>query len=129
MLTKMLRLQLVWVFMGLLYNLVSYWRIARELSALAPTNPIVGVVFMVLCGLVISLGFRRKYKAYKYGILCLAIMLAYSGLYLHFSAYFFDPSLPYYASKFSWGLAILINVFGLFTLTIGLKAVFVGADR
>lgn len=113
------KLQLIWVVLGLGYNAVSYWRWAEGNSQLAPTSPATGALFMAICGVVILVGLFGAHRVSKFIIPVLTLFLIYSGVFLHANAYWADTSLPDYASSLSWFAAILINIYGVVTLTLG----------
>ena len=116
---RLQRLQLLWVVLGLIYNAVSYRQIASGSSALAPTDPLAGAIFMGLCGGLIGAGMLGWRRSYRFGIPLLTVLLFYSGLWLHLMACSSDSSLPGYASFAAWLSAILINIYGVITLAIG----------
>lgn len=124
MLNLMLKLQFVWAFLGLSYNLISHYTGSYEGSALAPTDPVAGALFILISMLIISTGFTRYVRLFATLTSLLACLLAYSGLYLHVAAYVSDPTLPGYASFLSWAAAVLINFFGLTVLIIGAALAF-----
>lgn len=118
-LRKFQKLQLIWVALGLGYNALSFWRLNSGESALAPTDPLIGAVFMTICGLLILAGLKGAQVVYRIGIPILTALLAYSGLLVHLMAYAADPSIPHYASFAAWSTAILFNIYGVVTLVAG----------
>lgn len=124
MLRSTLKLQLAWAFLGLSYNLISHYTVSYEGSALAPTDPVAGALFMLVSMMLISVGFTRFQKSYA-GLICLLVcLLAYSGVYLHIAAYASDTTLPGYLATVSWAIAVLINAFGLTVLIFGAALAF-----
>lgn len=119
MLAKYQKLQLVWVGLGLGYNALSYWQTMVEKPALAPTNPVSGAIFMIICGALVLAGMNGWRRLYKICIPVLTMLLIYSGLLLHVMAYSSNASLPNYASFGSWLSAISINVYGVVMLAVG----------
>lgn len=124
MLKPALTAQYIWVFLGLSYNLISALKLTNAMPPLAPTDPLAGIAFILLCTLIITLGFSRFLKTYAVLISLLACLLTYSGICLHVAAYVFDPTLPGYLSPVTWVLAILINVFGVTALLSGAFSAF-----
>lgn len=119
MLRKVQKLQLIWVGLGLIYNALSYGRLEVDEVALAPTNPLIGAVFMAICGALIFAGMKGARRSYKFGTPPLTAFLIYSGVLMHMMAYSSAPNLPGYASFGSWLAAILINIYGVSTLAVG----------
>lgn len=115
----MLKLQCVWAVLGLSYNLMSLYTGHYEGYALAPTDPVAGVVFILISIMIIGTGLTRYVRLYAALTSLLACLLAYSGVYLHVAAYVSDPALPGYASPLSWAAAVSINIFGFTVLSIG----------
>jgi hypothetical protein len=124
MLKPTLTAQYIWVFLGLSYNLISAIKLSNNFAPLAPTDPFAGIAFIVLCALIIGLGFSRFLKTYAVLISLHACLLTYSGICLHIAAYVFDPTLPGYLSPVTWALAILINIFGVTALLSGAFSAF-----
>ncbi|OAO02104.1 hypothetical protein A8B75_13250 [Sphingomonadales bacterium EhC05] len=116
---RMQKLQIIWVILGLSYNVVSYWRLTEGKSQLAPTSPVAGAIFMAICGVVILAGLIGAQRISKFIIPVLTLFLIYSGVFLHINAYWENTNLPDYASKLPWFAAILINIYGVATLILG----------
>ncbi|WP_026941547.1 hypothetical protein [Hellea balneolensis] len=90
-------------------------------TALAPTDPILGLAFMVIAAVIIFAGFIGYRRIYAIAILPVIALLAYSGIYTHVSALISNSALPGYFSALSWGLAIGINLIGLLALVKGAR--------
>ena len=113
------KMQLAWVGLGLAYNGISLWRISSGNTALSPTDPVAGSVFIVICGLVILAGIKGAHPLYKFIIPVLALLLLYSGVGLHAMAFVRDADLLGYASFASWLAAVMVNTYGAITLLVG----------
>jgi hypothetical protein len=113
------KMQLTWVGLGLAYNAISWWRMTTGNSALSPTDPFAGAVFIIICGCLIVFGIKGVRSLSKFVIPLFALLLLYSGVGLHVSAFVSDSSLIGYASFVSWLAAVLINSFGVITLLMG----------
>lgn len=107
---------LIWVGLGVIYNLVSLVMLKSTGHGLAPTDPVSGLVFMVVAGGVISAGMLGYKRFYSLAIIPTIALLAYSGVYVHMSSFVADATLPEYESALSCLLAIVINLFGLSAL-------------
>ena len=113
------KMQLFWVALGIAYNAVSWSRINTGFTALSPTDPIIGFVFVGFCGLIILAGLNGAHRLYRFTAPYLALLLIYSGVGLHIIAFFSDTGVLGYASLTSWLLAVLINTYGATTLLLG----------
>lgn len=118
-LRMLLKFQLVWVVLGLGYNGVSVWRIESGGVALSPTEPFSGAIFVGICGLIVFAGLSKTKRLYRFSAPCLALLLSYSGVGLHIINILADASLTGYASFTAWLLAVLINAYGVITLSLG----------
>lgn len=124
MTARWLRLQYGWVLLGFGYNLISLIKRAIDGTALAPTDPVAGIIFVGMGLGVISIGLTRLRKTYASLALIFACLLAYSGVYLHVAAYLSSPTLNGYASPIAWAAAVLINLFGVTVLIWGAVVAF-----
>jgi hypothetical protein len=112
-------MQLFWVGLGLAYNAISYLSLSSGASALSPTDPLAGSLFVSFIGLIVLAGLFGFGRLYKFLLPASALLLLYSGVGLHVLAIFNDSSLLGYTSFMSWFFAILINLYGATTLLLG----------
>lgn len=113
------KMQLLWVVLGLAYNAISIWQLKSGRPALSPTDPISGVIFVAIGGLIILAGLNGAKRFYQFSAPCFALLLSYSGVGLHVASFWSDVNLAGYASFGSWLMALLINVIGVSTLLLG----------
>lgn len=106
------KLQLIWFSLAMAFNLVSYLRVHEGEAALTPTNPAIGIAFVLICGLIILYGMWLPNWLYRIAIFSLGFVLAYSGVFLHVLAFVVNSALDNYLSFVSWFLAVSINVYG-----------------
>jgi len=110
-LTTLLRLQIIYVILGVLYNGVSLFLITMGRPALAPTQPVLGTISLIVYALCLIPGYMRKLTLYRVLMGVAIIVMGYGGVVTHIINIFTQPQL--YSSIFSWALAVGINLFGL----------------
>ncbi len=110
-LAALLRLQVIYVILGILYNAVSLYLIAQGGKGLAPTQPVMGTISMIVYALFLIPGFLNKRTLYRILMGVAILALGYGGVVTHIINIFNQPQL--YLSVLSWGLAVGINLFGL----------------
>ncbi len=108
--TLLLRYQIVYLLLGLGYNVMSLMMKRRSGRPLSFTNPVTGILVMLLFGLFLIPGFLSSYQAYRILMGISAIALGYSGVIVHLRNY---RKLNLYDSTTAWILAVLINLFGV----------------
>lgn len=108
--SKLLKLQLLYCFMGVGYNVVSYLTVMFGGQQLSATSPITGVFFMAFYGLCLIPGYTGYLKTYRLLMFFFLVASGYGGIVKHFIIYTQDPTI--YASFLAWISAIGINVFG-----------------
>jgi hypothetical protein len=114
-LTTLLRLQVIYVILGVVYNGVSLYLMAQGQPALAPTRPVLGIVSMTTYALFLIPGYLRKLVLYRILMGIAIVVMGYGGVVTHIINIFTQPQL--YSSILSWTAAVGINLFGL-TLNI-----------
>ena len=108
---KILQLQLIYCFLAICYNLVSFFLKIHGGETLTPTSPLLGTVAMIIYASFLLAGYYKKMKLYIALMICSIIVFVYSGIIKHIVNYYEDPDL--YASLLSAINAVLINSFGL----------------
>lgn len=116
-LSRIFLLQILYLVFAVAYNIVSQWRINCGLQALSATDPLVGIINMVIVFAVVMLGVKGLLRTYSVLNALLFLLVLYAGIYLHLRAIWQPELLANYASISAWAIAILINVFGV---TIGI---------
>ena len=110
-LNHLLKLQLFYAFLALLFNIISCLLILEGGSGLTPTDPKVGMVAMFLYASCLLPAKMNRFKLYR-GLMVLAVLLfAYSGIVKHILVLSQSPEV--YFSLAVGILAIGINLFGL----------------
>lgn len=109
-LKKLLMLQLCYVLLGLVFNVSSYYMIIEDYEALTPTDPVMGILAMLVYASFLVTGYYKKIVWYKIFMLISVLVFGYSGIIKHIITYSREPDLYY---SFSVTLfAIGINLFG-----------------
>lgn len=105
----LLKLQVLYLALGLGYNLISlifYYSVGKALS---DTSPLLGAVSLLIYGLFLLVGFLGKQQAYRLLMLVALMVLGYGGVVSHILNY---SNLELYYSAAAWLSAILINLYG-----------------
>jgi hypothetical protein len=110
-LSDLLRLQVIYVILGILYNAVSLYLISQGGKGLAPTQPVMGTISMLVYALFLIPGFLHKRTLYRILMGAAVLVIGYGGVVTHIINIFTQPQL--YLSTLSWALAVGINLFGL----------------
>lgn len=108
--TLLLRYQVLYMLLGIGYNLVSIMMKRSGGRPLAQTNPVAGIAVMLLFGLFLIPGFLNSALTYRILMGVAVIALGYFGVITHLLNY---GNLQLYYSPAVWILAIAINLFGL----------------
>jgi hypothetical protein len=104
--------QLIWVGLGLAYNGASALVIALGGAGLAPTNPVAGIVFVLVFAAFVMAGVFGWTRIYKTALPVLSLALIGAGVLPHLMALTAGAGLSGYASPLAWGAALAINVYG-----------------
>jgi len=114
---KLLRLQLLYYFLGILFNAVSYYLIHTGGQALTPNEPIGGSIAMSIYASFLIPGFLKKIPFYRILMGLAVLLLGYGGVLNHFNFMRDTPEL--YHSVAAGVIGISINIFGLFLNIMG----------
>ena len=110
-LPELLRFQSLYCFLGILFNLISWWMLSQGETGLTPTDPLIGIGVMLTYGLFLIPGKMGKLKLYRI-IMGLAVsVFGYGGVIKHIILLTQSPEMYY--SVIAGVIAILINLFGL----------------
>ncbi len=110
-LADLLRLQVIYFILGIVYNAVSLYLISQGGKGLAPTQPVMGTISMIGYALFLIPGFLNKRILYRILMGVAVLVIGYGGVVTHVINIFTQPQL--YLSVLSWALAVGINLFGL----------------
>lgn len=110
-LTTLLRLQVIYFILGMLYNGLSLYLTSTGKPALAPTQPVLGAVSMIIYALFLIPGYLRKITLYRILMGVAILVMGYGGVVTHIINIFTQPQV--YSSIVSWAFAVGINLFGL----------------
>lgn len=110
-LSRLLKLQWVYVILGVGYNIVSYFVVISGGQQLSTTSPFRGAPAMLMYGLFMIAAYKNRFKLYRFLMFLSILIYGWGGIGIHIMKYSKDPSL--YASFTAWVLAVGINVFGL----------------
>ncbi|MCT4588840.1 MAG: hypothetical protein N4A71_13510 [Carboxylicivirga sp.] len=109
-LNRLLMLQMLYSFCGVMYNVGSLIAVRNGHQAWASTDALVGILIMSLYGLFISTGLLKSIKLYRVVMGVFVLLLGYGGVISHLLNY---GNMELYQSVYTWLGAILINVLGL----------------
>lgn len=111
-LEKLLKLQLAYVLLGLLFNLINYYLLIKNNRQLTPTQPNLGILAMLIYASFLITGYYKKIIWYRVLMAISILIFGYSGILKHIINFSQEPELYY--SFFVLIIAVVINVFGLF---------------
>ena len=111
---KLVCLQLIWVVLGVAYNLVSLCQANNGRVALTPTPPIPAIIFLLCVVPIILLGATNNYL-FIYAVLNAIVMalILYSGIVVHVMAAMKSGSPEGYSSMMALSVGVAINLFGV----------------
>ncbi len=110
-LERLLKLQLLYCLLGILFNLISWFMLFQETKALTPTDPGAGIIVMSVYGLFLISGKMRKRSLYRILMGLAVAIFIYGGLIKHIIGLNQSPEVYY--SLVTGLVAIGINLFGL----------------
>lgn len=110
-LQSLLKSQVVYYILGMLFNVVSYIVITYGYNALTPTVPQQGFVVMTIYGMFLLPGYFKKTSWYRCLMLIAVLLLGYGGVIKHCITYPQSPEL--YHSLWVGIIGISINLYGL----------------
>ena len=110
-LITMLRLQVIYFVLGILYNGLSFYLTSTGKPALAPTQPVLGAISMITYALFLIPGYLRKITLYRILMWIAVIVIGYGGVVTHIINIFTQPQI--YSSIVAWAVAVGVNLFGL----------------
>ena len=110
-LTTLLRLQIIYFVLGMLYNGVSMYLSSQGKPVLAPTKPVIGAISMITYALCLIPGYLRNINLYRILMGIAIVVMGYGGVLTHIINIFIQPQV--YSSIVSWAAAVSINLFGL----------------
>jgi hypothetical protein len=110
-LITMLRLQVIYFVLGILYNGLSFYLTSTGKPALAPTQPVLGAISMITYALFLIPGYLRKITLYRILMGIAVIVMGYGGVVTHIINIFTQPQV--YSSIVAWAVAVGVNLFGL----------------
>ena len=116
-LKKLLRLQLLYYFLGIAFNAVSYYLINNGGQALTPNEPIAGSIAMTLYASFLLPGFLKKITVYRILMVLAVLLLGYGGVLNHLNFMRDTPEL--YHSVAAGVIGVSINIFGLILNVMG----------
>lgn len=109
-LNRLLMLQLLYSFAGVIYNVGSLLALRNELAAWAPTDPVMGAGAMSLVGLFVAAGLLKNLALYRVLMAIAVVLFGYGGVVAHLLNI---GHLELYQSVWTWAGAIGVNSFGL----------------
>lgn len=109
-LNRLLILQMIYCFMGIMYNIGSLLAQRNGQQAWASTDAVMGIVGVALYGLFLSAGLLSSLNLYRILMALSVVLLGYSGIITHLLNI---GDMELYQSVLTWAGAIGINTFGL----------------
>lgn len=110
-LNRLLKWQVIYLILGVGYNLVSWYLLIQTGKGLSATDPMSGLIVMLIYGSFLIPGLLRKLGWYRILMVIAIGILGYGGIIGHILE--MSQSLEGYYSLSAALLAIGINVFGL----------------
>lgn len=111
LLSNLLKLQVFYCLIGILFNVVSWLGIQNGHQALTPTVPHEGFIAMSIYGVFLLVGYFRKIGLYRILMLISILILGYGGVVKNIITLNQHPDL--YTSIFIGIIGVAINLFGL----------------
>ena len=111
LLFRLLKLQVFYCLIGILFNVVSWIMIQTGHQALTPTVPLEGFIAMSVYGLFLLTGYFRKIGWYRLLMFISILTLGHAGVLKNILTLNQHPEL--YTSIFIGIIGIAINIFGL----------------
>lgn len=108
---KLLRLQVVYYFLGMLFNLVSIYYVETGQPQLTPNEPKAAAVFMTIYACFLISGFVKWIGVYRILMVVSVVLMGYGGVFNHINHIQNTPEL--YASFTAGLIGIGINIYGL----------------
>jgi hypothetical protein len=110
-LSLLLKLQVVYMLLGIGYNCVSLLMATIGSKPLSSTSATLGIATLLIYGLFLLPGFWGYHKAYRLLMAIAVIVFGYGGVISHLMNY---SNLGLYYSTAAWLLAIAINLSGVY---------------
>lgn len=115
-----LTLQMLWLCLATGYNLLSIYFLAMGESPLIQSQPQQLLMMLSLYLIAILFGYSRRLYPYIVLSILLLIGLFFKGVLSHLYAGLIENDFSRYSSLYAWGIAIVINIFGLVAFTLGI---------
>lgn len=109
-LSRLLQLQIVYAFLGVMYNLGSMVALRNSEPAWAPTDPVFGTFGMAMVALFVAAGLLKTLTLYRVLMGIAVILAGYGGVITHLLNI---GHVELYQSIWTWAGAIIVNSFGL----------------
>jgi len=109
--SRLLKLQWLYCFLGILFNLVSWAVLSKSGKPLTPTAPLSGLAVMAIYGLFLVAGQFKQISLYRTLMVVAILILGYGGIFNHFKL--LNQAQELYHSLWVGLIAIAINAFGL----------------
>jgi len=107
---RLLMLQMLYCFCGIMYNVFSLLAVQNGQQAWASTDALAGVASVALYGLFLCTGLMKRLTLYRVLMGISVIVFGYGGVIVHLLNF---NQLELYQSVWTWALAIGINTAGL----------------
>ncbi len=109
-LNNLLLLQIIYFFLGNMYNMGSLFAVRNGEPAWATTDALSGAASMSIYALCMSTGLLKNLKPYRVLMGVMVLSLGYGGVIIHLLNF---GQMELYQSIYTWIGAICINCFGL----------------
>lgn len=109
-LNRLLILQMIYCFLGIMYNVGSLLALRSGQPAWASTDPVMGVAGIALYGFFLAAGLMKSQILYRVLMTLAVVLLGYGGVVTHLLNI---GHLEAYESAWTWAAAIGINGCGL----------------
>jgi hypothetical protein len=109
-LSQLLKLQAIYMLLGISYNLVSLFMVSTGSRPLSSTSAYLGIVTLLIYGVFLLFGHFGRLKLYRLLMLISFVVFGYGGVISHLLNF---SRLDLYYSFGAWLLAIIINLMGV----------------
>lgn len=111
--TELVILQLVWIALGVGFNLVSHARTKQGMAPLMKTPPLAGIVVLSVFVPIILFGLTGWLVSYLALNFLMAVFISYTSIFRHLKALFSERGPQGYSSVTALLIGAGINLFGV----------------
>lgn len=110
---QLLKLELLWLAVAILFHVVSFIRISMGESSLSETPPILGISVLCIFFPILYLGWKSHYIGFGVVNGLAMGLVFYTGYLFRIIMYLSPEGISDYPSAAGWYIGFLINTFGI----------------